>query len=38
LARDVSEIGHWGNADYEIPIEDNKNIEYIMTLVKQAIK
>lgn len=37
LARDVSSIGHWGNGDYEIVIKDTKNLEYIMSLVKQAI-
>lgn len=36
LARDVSNIGHWGNGDYEITIENNKNIKYIVSLVKQA--
>ena len=37
IARDVSEIGHWGNGDYEITIENNKNIKFIMSLIKQAI-
>lgn len=37
LARDVSSIGHWGNGDYEIIVGDTKNLEYIMSLVKQAI-
>jgi len=37
LARDVSSVGHWGNGDYEIIVSDTKNIEYIMSLVKQAI-
>lgn len=37
LARDVSTIGHWGNGDYEIIVSDTKNLEYIMSLVKQAI-
>ncbi|NLU92651.1 AAA family ATPase [Chitinophaga sp. Ak27] len=38
LARDVSAVGHWGNGDYEIAIEDNKNIEYIMNLIKQSVE
>jgi len=38
IARDVSNVGHWGSGDYEISIENDKNIEYIMSLVKQAIK
>lgn len=37
LARDVSSIGHWGNGDYEIIVSDTKNLEYIMSLVKQAL-
>lgn len=36
LARDVSEIGHWGLGDYELQIESDENLEYIMSLVKQA--
>lgn len=36
LARDISNIGHWGNGDYEISISDDKNLEYILSLVKQA--
>ncbi|WP_130856630.1 DUF5655 domain-containing protein [Olivibacter jilunii] len=37
FARDVSSVGHWGNGDYEIIVSDTKNLEYIMSLVKQAI-
>ena len=37
LSRDISTIGHFGAGDYEIKITDDKNIEYIMSLVKQAI-
>ena len=38
IMRDVSEMGHWGNGDYEIVVNDTKNVEYIMSLIKQAIK
>jgi len=38
IMRDVSEMGHWGNGDYEIVVTNTENIEYIMSLVKQAIK
>lgn len=38
IMRDVSEMGHWGNGDYEIVVTDTENIEYIMSLIKQAIK
>lgn len=37
LGRDVSSVGHWGNGDYEIAIKDTKDLEYIMSLVKQAL-
>lgn len=30
IARDVSNIGHWGNGDYEIHMNDDSNIEYII--------
>ena len=36
LFRDVSEIGHWGNGDYEIKISDDKNFEYILSLIRQS--
>lgn len=36
LARDISTVGHWGNGDYEISISDDKNLEYIISLIKQA--
>ena len=38
LMRDISSIGHWGNGDYQVSIADTKNLEYIMSLIKQAIK
>lgn len=37
LTRDVSAIGHWGNGDYEVVVSDSKNLEYIMSLIKQAL-
>lgn len=37
IMRDVSEIGCWGNGDYELVITDDAKLEYIMSLVKQAI-
>jgi predicted transport protein len=38
LAKDVSNIGHRGNGDYQIQIENDKDLEYIMSLIKQIIK
>jgi len=37
VARDVSSIGRWGTGDYEVRIKDDTNLEYIMSLVKQAL-
>jgi len=38
LAEDVSEKGHWGNGDYQIQVDTDKDLEYIMSLIKQAIR
>lgn len=37
LMRDVSDTGHWGNGDYEVVVNDTKDLEYIMSLIKQSI-
>ncbi len=38
IARDVANIGHHGNGDYEIQITSSDKLDYIMTLIKQAYK
>jgi predicted transport protein len=38
LTRDVSTTGHWGNGEYELQINSDDNLEYILSLVKQSIK
>lgn len=38
ITRDVSSIGHWGNGDYEIHINDDENFEYILSLIRQSLK
>lgn len=38
LAFDVSNLGHHGNGDYRIQIRDADQYEYILSLIKQAIK
>ena len=38
LTRDVSQIGHFGNGDFELQIRNDENLEYIMSLIKQSIK
>lgn len=37
LAKDVSNIGHWGNGHYELKIDDDENLEYILSLIKQSL-
>jgi predicted transport protein len=36
IMRDVSEIGTFGNGDYELKITNDENLEYIMSLIKQS--
>lgn len=36
LTRDVSEIGHYGNGDYEVQVSDDTHLEYILSLIKQV--
>ncbi len=38
IAIDISKTGHYGTGDYEIHVQDDADLEYIMSLVKQAIK
>lgn len=38
LARDVSSIGHWGNGDYEISVQNDDILEYTLSLIKQSLK
>lgn len=37
LTVDASSKGHYGNGDYELHISNTDNLEYIMSLVKQAL-
>lgn len=37
LMRDVSNLGTWGNGDYQTIVKDTENLEYIMSLVKQTL-
>jgi predicted transport protein len=37
IMRDVSNIGHWGNGDYELKIDKKgTDLDYLMTLIKQS--
>lgn len=37
IATDVSNTGHWGTGDYEINVNSDKDLEYIMSLVRQVL-
>ena len=36
IARNINEVGHWGNGDYEVLIKNDDDFEYIMSLIKQS--
>ena len=38
ITRDVSNIGHWGNGDYEIQVKNDDDLEYIISLIKQSYR
>lgn len=38
IARDVSNVGHWGNGSYEIKLTDLEDIDYILSLLKQSLR
>ena len=37
IATDVSNTGHWGTGDYEVNVNSDKDLEYILSLVKQVL-
>jgi predicted transport protein len=36
IARDISNIGHRGNGDYEVKFRESNGIGYILSLVRQS--
>ena len=38
IAKDISDIGHWGNGDYCITIDKKDDIDNIIPLIKQSLK
>ncbi len=38
LARNVSEVGHWGNGDYRVVFDSEEQLDDVMQLVKQSYK
>jgi predicted transport protein len=37
LTRDISNVGHYGKGDYQVQVDSDKNLEYIMSLIKQVL-
>jgi len=35
---DMVNIGHWGNGDYQVRVNDNEEFDYILSLIKQFYK
>lgn len=38
ITKDIKEIGHWGNGDYYVMLENEDDIDNFMPLVKQSLK
>lgn len=38
ITKDVSNIGHLGNGDYELQIKSDDNFEYILSLIRQSLE
>lgn len=38
IAKDVSNIGHYGTGDYMVQVNSDKDLEYIMSLIKQVVQ
>jgi predicted transport protein len=38
IARDVSNVGHWGNGAYEIKLADLEDMDYVLSLLKQSLR
>ena len=36
MARDVSQVGHWGNGDYQVSLDSSEEFDYLLTLIKQS--
>ena len=38
ISRDVSEIWHYGNGDYDLKVKEDTDLDYIMFLINQSYK
>lgn len=36
IARDVSDVGHWGNGDYEVSFSNSDELPVLLSLIKQS--
>ena len=37
ITRDISAVGHWGNGDYWVMIDSEKDIDNVIPLIKQSL-
>lgn len=35
ILRDVSNVGHWGNGDYQVKLDSEEHLDYICEIIKQ---
>ena len=38
ITRDVSNVGHYGNGDYELKVDLKTDLDYLMVIIKQSYK
>ncbi|HCC03559.1 MAG TPA: hypothetical protein DEP51_01690 [Clostridiales bacterium] len=38
ITEDISEIGHWGNGDYRVILNNSNDIDTLIPLIKQSLK
>jgi predicted transport protein len=38
LTKDISGVGHWGNGDYQITMDNKTDLDYVMFLINQSYK
>jgi predicted transport protein len=38
IAKDISEVGHWGSGDYQVVLDNKTDIDYVMFLINQSYK
>jgi predicted transport protein len=36
ISRDVSKVGHYGNGEYEIKVNRETDLDYLMLMIKQS--